>query len=349
MNQKKIAIVGMGVAGSYLINQLTKLGHYVEGFERYTFENFECACAWGTSAHGMKKFVTNCGLDFDDYTIHMGKNLSLEYGQNKIVVDTAGLVTFDKHQLVLDMQKDCSIHYGEWKKEIQGDYDIIIDATGNTRALLPKMNEPDLQIPVVQYRVKFDKPPFDDFTLKMFETNSGYFWYFPLGNNEAHIGAGDYFKHHLDRINEFLIEYKPTLIKKVGKPVRLRPPSKCEPFFYENIVGVGESIGTVFPLAGEGIIPSLQCADLFLQNIEDWKKYRKQVLQHFAVFDEAGELLVNMLKGNISIPADLIRLMNVGNHLVQNQERYGISVNPSMFKIDLASILKSGMNISIDI
>jgi len=268
-DSKKIAIVGMGVAGSYLINQLTKLGHDVTGFERYTEENFECVCAWGTSKYGIDKFVKNCGLEFDDYIIHDGIKFRVEYGENEIISDVTGLVTFDKHQLIMDMQKDHKIVYGKWTKrpnnEYNGydDYDIVIDATGNNRILLPKMKQQDLQIPVVQYRVKFDNPPFEDFLLKMFETNSGYFWYFPLNNGEAHIGAGDYYKNHLTYIEEFMKQYKPKFIKKVGKPIRLRPPSMCEPFFYRNVVGVGESIGTVLPLAGEGIIPSLECGFVY--------------------------------------------------------------------------------------
>jgi len=346
----KIAIVGMGVAGSYLINQLAKIGHDVIGFERYTEQNFECVCAWGTSKYGISRFVKNCGLNFDDYIIHDGIKFRVEYGENKIISDVTGLVTFDKHQLVMDMQKNQKIVYGKWTKKLEDNqYDIIIDATGNNRILLPKMEQQDLQIPVVQYRVKFDKPPYDDFLLRMLETNSGYFWYFPLENGEAHIGAGDYYKHQLDYIQEFMDKYKPTFIKKVAKPIRLRPPSMCEPFFHHNIVGVGESIGTVLPLAGEGIIPSLECADLFIENMHDFQKYRRAVLNHFRIYDDAGKLLNSMFSNKFSFPEDFTRLMRVANHIYQNQKRYGVSLNPSVIKLNPASLGALNVNLRLKI
>jgi flavin-dependent dehydrogenase len=338
MKSKKIAIVGMGVAGSYLINQLTRAGHEVTGYERYTEEAFECVCAWGTSKYGINSFVEKCGLNFQDYIIRDGIKFEVEYAGNRIVSDTAGLVTFDKHRMVVDMQKGHKIIFGKYARKVEDDYDIVIDATGNHRVLLPKMKYSDLQIPVVQYRVKFEKPPLNDFFLKMFDTNSGYFWYFPLANGEAHIGAGDYFRRHLEYIEEFLHKYNPIRIKKMGRPIRLRPPSKCEPFYLGKVVGVGESIGTVFPLAGEGIIPSLQCADIFLENMDDMIKYRRAVLDHFKIFDDAGELLNAMLNGKFTFPDDFIRLTRVGMELSKNYKRYGVSLNPSVLNLNPASV-----------
>jgi flavin-dependent dehydrogenase len=327
--KKKIAIVGMGVAGSYLINQLTRRGHEVTGYERYTENNFECVCAWGTSKYGIKSFVENCDLDFQDYIIHEGIKFRMEYGDNEYVSDATGLVTFDKHRMVLDMQKGHRIIYGKWVRSLEEEYDMVIDATGGIRGILPKMQNPDLQIPVVQYRMKFDNPPMNDFYLKMFETNSGYFWYFPLGNGEAHIGAGDYYRNHIHYIDEFVKKHPAKRIKIVGRPIRLVPPSRCEPFYSGKIVGVGESIGTVFPLAGEGIIPSLQCADIFLDNMQDFQKYRRAVLRHFRVFEDAGELLRSLLTGKFTIPDDLARMTRVFSELSNNPKRYGISINPS--------------------
>jgi hypothetical protein len=58
---------------------------------------------------------------------------------------------------------------------------------------------------------------------------SGYFWYFPLGNGQVHIGAGDFLKSHNHFVDEFLNKYDCEVIKKVGRPVRLTPPENCEP------------------------------------------------------------------------------------------------------------------------
>lgn len=345
MKSLKIAIVGMGVAGSYLINQLTKRGHEVTGYERYTEQNFECVCAWGTSRYGIDHFTKKCDLNFEDYVIHEGIKFRMEYGGNQFLSDVTGLVTFDKHRMVLDMQKGQNVIYGKWIRSLEPEYDMIIDATGGIRGVLPKLPQ-DLQIPVVQYRVKFDKPPMNDFYLKMFETNSGYFWYFPLNNNEAHIGAGDYYRRHMQYIEEFMRKNPGKRTKIVGRPIRLLPPSKCEPFYHRKIVGVGESIGTVFPLAGEGIIPSLQCSDIFLENMYDLQKYRRAVLQHFRIFDDAGSLLISLLKGKFVFPDDMIRMGRVAEELYNNPKRYGISINPKHLVLNPNFVLP-GLNLSL--
>ena len=109
--------------------------------------------------------------------------------------------------------------------------------------------------------------------------------------------------------------------KILGRPIRLLPPSKCEPFFYGKIVGVGESIGTVFSLyAGEGIIPSLQCCDIFIENMYDFERYRRAVLQHFQIFDDVGELLTSLLSNKFTFPDDIFRMGKVVDEINRNQK-----------------------------
>lgn len=339
MNPLRIAIVGMGLVGSYLINQLKKQGHSVVGYERYQEKRYECICAWAASRFAIREFAEKCGLSFDDYILHEGRTFKVQFGQTLTTYKVTGLVTFDKHRMIMDMQKGHDIIYGRMIRDLDIDCDLIIDSTGVNRAILPKTRGTDLKIPVVLYRARFDEPPFEDFYLKIFETNSGYFWYFPLGNGEAHIGVGDYFRHHQQYLNEFLEEFKPMIIKRSGRPIRLSPPSRCEPFFSGKIVGVGESIGTVFPLSGEGMIPSLQCADIFIENIYNLERYRAKVLDHFRIFDDAGTILQSMLSGRFSLPDDLIRLARIGNEFYFNSTRYGISLNPTTVALDLKSLL----------
>ena len=94
MKKLKIAIVGMGVAGSYLINQLTRLGHEVVGYQHVSGQNCECICAWGTSRYGINPFTEKCNLNFQDYVIHDGLKFTMSYRGNKVISDANGLVTF---------------------------------------------------------------------------------------------------------------------------------------------------------------------------------------------------------------------------------------------------------------
>ena len=44
----KIAVMGMGVAGSYLMARLKDSEHEVVGYERMIQEKHDSICAWGT-------------------------------------------------------------------------------------------------------------------------------------------------------------------------------------------------------------------------------------------------------------------------------------------------------------
>ena len=46
IQQMKIAIMGMGVAGSYLMARLKNSEHEVVGYERMTEQNHDSICAW---------------------------------------------------------------------------------------------------------------------------------------------------------------------------------------------------------------------------------------------------------------------------------------------------------------
>ncbi|TLX86848.1 MAG: NAD(P)/FAD-dependent oxidoreductase, partial [Thaumarchaeota archaeon] len=71
----KLAIVGAGVAGSYLGNRLQRLGHQIEIFEATKKESHWPVCAWGASKNMLETFSKNAGLNFDNYVLHYGKKL----------------------------------------------------------------------------------------------------------------------------------------------------------------------------------------------------------------------------------------------------------------------------------
>ena len=59
-----IAIVGAGVAGSYLGHLLQKRGHMIRIFESSDKENHWPVCAWGASRNVLAKFSDQAGLNF---------------------------------------------------------------------------------------------------------------------------------------------------------------------------------------------------------------------------------------------------------------------------------------------
>jgi flavin-dependent dehydrogenase len=322
----KIAVVGMGVAGSYLASRLNS-ENQVFGFERLKEDNFDAVCGWGTTIVGISKYAKDCGLNFEDYITHTGKSMRVDVNGEIINIDLKGLCCFDKIRFIRDMSKDIDIKFGRFisKETFSDEYDLIIDSTGLIRPLLPKI-ENDLLIPCVQYKVRFKEPPYDDFFVKTFPNLTGYFWYFPLGDGIYHVGAGDYYKKHNEELSTFFKKFPAEILKKNGRPVRITPPSLCEPFYDGNVVGVGESIGTVYPMLGEGIIPSLQNAEILMDNLQDMASYREKVLEEFKIYSSVYRFIKSKIDGTFHLSSQFPSLWSIYRYMKKREDRYGMDI-----------------------
>ncbi len=323
----KIAVVGIGVAGGYLLSRLKK-EHEVVGFERSSEETHDSICAWGASKGPMQKFAQKCNLDFNDYVIHDGKNMYIDMNSERFNIKLMGLCTYDKIGLIKDMAKGCKSHYNTVPKlaDLESEFDLIVDSTGFYRTYLPRPAR-DFYLPTYQHKIEYeDQVPFDDFYLKPFSSISGYFWYFPLDKKHAHIGAGDKNRRHVEETNEFVKKHGGKIIKTVGRPIRLATPDMCEPFYHGKVVGVGESIGTVFPLFGEGIIPSMTCADIFIENIGNNKSYREQVLEKFAIYPKVLAFVRNKMDSKFGMLKHFADLIAIYRYMKKNEKRFGMEI-----------------------
>jgi len=75
----KIAVVGIGVAGAYLMNRLSDdHDNQVVGFERMPQDQHDAVCAWATCENVMAGLAKNCGLNFDDYVLHDGQQMRVD-------------------------------------------------------------------------------------------------------------------------------------------------------------------------------------------------------------------------------------------------------------------------------
>ncbi|MDV3244501.1 MAG: NAD(P)/FAD-dependent oxidoreductase [Nitrososphaerales archaeon] len=328
----KIAVVGAGVAGAYLLNRIPS-EHQVEAFEMRSEQNWYTVCAWGTSEPYIKELVKKAGFDFDDYVLHTGKRMIVDLGDEELDIKLNGLVTYDKHRLTHDMIKGKKVHWGEQIKELDGhlqDFDLVVDATGLHRSLLPKIQE-DVVIPSLEYQVKSKDLPYDDFVIRPYEGITGYWWYFPLGDGTAHVGAGDLRGRYRGELDEFVRKYNCEVVRRIGRPVRVTPPKLCEPFFEGKVVGVGESIGTVYPMLGEGIIPSMQCVDLFVEHLGDREGYRRAVLEHYAMYAKVYDFIKAKIDDRFSLMRMWPTLLSIYRYMKRNERRYGLQVRLSDF------------------
>ena len=234
----RIAIVGAGVAGAYLANILPK-EYKVDVYEMKEKEKWWTVCAWGTCEPFISELFKKAGFNFHDYVLHRGRKMTVKVGKDEMEIKLIGLVTYDKHKLTEDMLEGKNVFWGKKitsTEQLKG-YELIIDATGFHRSLLPKIKQ-DISIPSVEYQVKSDNLPYDDFVIKPYQGLSGYWWYFPLGDRTAHVGAGDYYGKYKGELEHFIKEYRCEVIRKIGRPVRVSPPSMCLPFYSDGVVGL---------------------------------------------------------------------------------------------------------------
>ena len=273
--------MGAGVAGCAMA-KLLKGEHEVEIFDRT--KKLGCGCAWGVSWRSFKKIVKKLGLNPQDYLLN---KIKWAYVYRGIKLPLRNLAIIRKPRLLWDLLDGMEVkNVKEFRRE---KYDVIVDATGVERALLGPV-EGGIVHTLYQELVETDRfSPDTVYFIDKPNAIEGYFWIFP---------AGRYFHFGYGFIDKDLPKIKWKRICRCSKEVSLLPPSKCRPFFKENIVGVGSAIGAINPLTAEGIVPSLQSALLLYENFNDWQAYEKAVLKKFKHFDALYEFGIGYKEGN---------------------------------------------------
>lgn len=347
----KIAIAGAGVAGSYLGCMLQKKGHEVEVFEASKKADHWSVCAWGGSKHMLSKFSQQAGLNFDDYILHNGKALRVFLpNDTDISFDLKGIVTYDKQRWEHDLLQDIKITYSTKctpESFPLQQYDLILDCTGLHRTLLPKPKM-DSIVPAYEYLVENIKGDNDFYTVE-YKRAMGYFWYFPLDNGRAFVGAGDMGRKYYG-IQEFFQQHpEAKIVKKIGRPIRIAPPHLMQPFYHQNIVGIGESIGCIFSLFGEGIIPALICSDIFLDVLSknntnrslkkfDFDTYARTVLRKFDYYYDVFKVMMLKRQNKLSTFRHFGLLLNMYRNMKREELRLGIEINFNKWKKYLEAI-----------
>jgi flavin-dependent dehydrogenase len=273
-----LAIVGAGMTGAYLYRLLKKEGREVHLYDREPGTGCGIKpCAWGTS-ESFVELVEKAGLDAGKYILRR-----LDYVLIDDVRINADLITFDKPKLVKDLLGDAPLRFSPLPVQM---YDRVIDATGSSRVLLPEIDD-DIIMECRQYLIETREPLENRIRLG----GIGYAWCFPLSRNLYHAGCGslvDDPRRILEKLG-WLESASPhdeskILCRCVGK-IRLTGPHRSGPFFIdgsgEGIWGIGEAIGCVSPLAGDGIVPGMRSVQLLLDSWDDPRKFTDAVLREF--------------------------------------------------------------------
>lgn len=296
-----IAIVGAGVAGSFLAWNLALRGFKVQVFDHSVPR--EKPCGGGISPLAFKRFPMLSNLKFSKnvvrkYKFVAGNNAQVERTLREPLT-IASRLEFDSELLnqavengaeffkrkvrrIKFLKKGIVIGSGSDEKRA----DIVIGADGVSSAVRSKVTSriPSHSIlPIFGYYIKGLTD--DKIIIKCFEDMYGYLWAFPRKDHIS-IGIGGYLNSHekedlRDRLEKFIEENFPNALQKekwVGFiPIINSTKFYDVPFSGENWLLIGDAAGQVNPITGEGIIYALLSAELAVQaiSVQQLSQYRQ--------------------------------------------------------------------------
>lgn len=310
MKDLKIAIAGLGVAGS-LLSSLIEDRFDVDIYEVKP-AGFYPPCGWAVNENEFRKIGEETGIDSEKYVMRRSRKVTFINSRKKLTFPAAGLCTIDKLRLLSDLSSGRHVNSGKLNP---ADYDLVFDCTGVSRYYIGPARE-DFVIPAVEIVTEQES---DDFTFRYFKHGGGYEWFFPL-NRGTHHGVGTDSRYEISR----LVTTRNGR-KIVGRNIRLKP--LFESSINGNVIAVGESAGTVSPLTGEGIIPSMQCAmiaeSILSKDAEFRKEYLELLRKHFHRYERLFNLLI------MARNSELLRVGNISyiKDVVDDFRSFGIGIS----------------------
>lgn len=300
----RIAIAGAGMSGAYLFRRLVNDGF--DGIDLYDAKKTNACgcrpCAWGFAPLKETYDLIAKVTDPERFELQRSGTISIDG-----IDIRSDMLTMDKPALIREMIGDADIKHGPIDPT---KYDRVIDATGVARAYLPPIKD-DHIAECIQYKVRSEDP-----LGFWFRTSTvGYEWCFPLGGDEYHIGFGS--------LKSDARSYRPLksndgrdmsvqLLCKCHSSVRLTAPFFSQPFVKERVVGIGESIGAVAPLASDGNLYAMQCGEMLLENWDDLERYSEQVLKRYDWMRKERKGLERLMEGRTP---SLTQSMSMRKHL----------------------------------
>ena len=324
----KVAIAGAGITGAYLYRRLRETQDvHIYDLKQATGCGI-APCAWGTSKE-FEYYVTKAGFDAGRFMQNVAPSVSL----NGVTINV-DLVTFDKPKFIQALLDGAGVNTGSLQRE---KYDRVIDATGGWRAFLPTVQR-DLHVPGIQYLVQSERP----LETRISFVKIGYAWCFSLSGGRYHIGCACLNANpraQLENLGWLSDGADMEVICNCGGRVRVASVQASQPFVVNtgerDVWGVGEAIGCVSPLVGEGIVPGLRSVEILLEYWDDSNAYTKAILDEFGWMKEEREVVDRLVSGKrLGIRDAWI--------IKQNSQRMGIKVG---LKVALILMRKLGEQI----
>lgn len=287
-----ILVAGSGPSGAYLAYLLrNRPNTIVDIYDLKESNELGNKCAWGVCFNKLNELLPKFNYG-NDFILHEGETLHLLFDDSEVEVPIQDLITMNKNKLIQQLveRSEATPYFGQdATEEDPEDYDLIVDATGPFRAFLGT-NEDDFILPTYQV---IARPYKNDFFLKTMGV--GYIWGFPLGDDLIKVGCGHDHYNPKKVVMDYVEKMGLEIVNEEGAVIRMTPPSKTENKYKFTpsdtpIVGIGESIGTVSPISGEGIVPSMKSAQILVDALNKngshgilptTKSWWESVLSHY--------------------------------------------------------------------
>ncbi len=286
-----ITIAGLGSSGAYLLRRLSQDGFGVTGYDPKP-DSYYIPCGYALKFQELAKILANVGMEADRYVLSMGKEITIGgESTGDFRFNLTGLCTVDKNLL----EKDLVSGLRRERRKAPSSSDMLIDATGVSRYYLGPARD---DFAMYAREVVTVRSTHQDFYMSYFPSGKGYYWEFPIGDR-FHVGVGtsdpEYFRM-LPAERE----------RVVGRKIRLKP--LLDQAARGNVIGIGEAIGTVSPITGEGIIPSMKSAEILYQCLRNHgeiervvENYLCRIREEFSRYPRLFELLQRFRSGRKGI------------------------------------------------
>lgn len=201
---------------------------------------------------------------------------------------------------------------------------VLVDATGCERRILTKLNpssHPTLTATGMEYLLEVPETIYQKWShaLSFFMGQrwmpQGYGWIFPMEANQLKVGMGRYFHNEIHVPHEKSFHYYldiliekccegtvPLILDKHGKTIiyTYRQKDLC---FHGPIIGIGDAISSINPLALEGIRHAMMNGKIAAKHILNYlhgkniafEEYEKEIRNYYGYKWRLSEILMKIL------------------------------------------------------
>ena len=303
----KVAIQGMGMAGSYLARLLSMRGLASDLHLYGRKHNTACGerpCAWGIAARDYFPLCLEVGLDPQEYVLCRDYHIHLDG-----VPFQADLISFDKPRFLRALRDGLEIDYEG--QPVRSHFDRVIVATG-------KPLYTGFQLRCHQRQVGLVDRPVASFTS---HPGGGYSWVIPLSGTQAHVGVGSVKDTPSELIGLLPNLPKARILCACSETIHI---SKAWIGQSPDLLRLGEAAGLVEPMVGAGNAPAMWSALLLANNWEGLNRFDREWQGRFGHFDRTFSLVRRLAEGGTFRLTDL--------PLMRRGLRFA-GVQPDLFKL----------------